>query len=92
MAYKETKKFSEATVWDVKKHALTGVIIQMRYEIEGTKHTTDVTHDFLIPFCDMRHIGGRFHKIMDELSKEWHDTKEEISGRCALPSQDKIHE
>lgn len=81
MAHKEVKKFSNAVVSRVERHALTGVIIEFWYEVEGSKHTTAVTHEIMIPFCDMRFVGGQFHIVMAELSKEWHDAKREISGK-----------
>jgi hypothetical protein len=80
MAHRDATKSHEASVWKVTRRGLDGITIQFVYEIEGPKHTTFVTHEIKINYCSMRFLGVEFHKIMDELSEDWHKVKSEISG------------
>ncbi len=81
MAYKDTSKHSEASVWEVKRRGVKGITLVLYYEVSGPKHQTGVRHTFELSFCDMRQMGRQFHVIMDQLSKEWHEAKDAISGK-----------
>ena len=80
MAYKRVRRTIPATVWAVKRRGTAGVSIDISHTAIGPKHTTHYVDTLNLDFCDMQRMGGKFHKIMDELQDEWKHTKEVISG------------
>ena len=81
MAHKRIEKTIEADVWKVLRRGTDGITIQISYANQGSKHYTHHIDNIELSFCAMRRLGSSFHKIMDELSQEWHSTKDAISGK-----------
>jgi hypothetical protein len=80
MAHKRIERTIKASVFDISRRGTDGITIKISHAHQGSKHYTHHVDNFQLSFCDMKLMGFRFHKIMDELSKEWHSTKEAISG------------
>ncbi len=80
MSYKRSEKTVDASVWEISGRGTDGIRLQIAYTVDGSKHTTNCIRNFNLSFCDMRRMGKEFHVIMDQLSKEWHETKRVISG------------
>ena len=79
--YKNTKRTSKGSSIRIELRDYSGIDVRICYVIDGTKHNTFVDHTFQFNFCDLKQIGRNVHKIMDELSDEWHITKNILKGK-----------
>lgn len=81
MATKRIEKVVDADVWSIRRRGTDGIVLQIVYTSEGSKHYTTTILNVNLSFCAMERIGKQFHIIMDELLAQWHETKDAISGK-----------
>lgn len=81
MATKRIEKCADARLWAIERRGTDGIMLQIVYTTEGSKHDTTHILNANLSFCDMERMGKQFHVIMDELSTQWHATKKAISGK-----------
>ena len=81
MSHKRSEKTIDAHVWEIERRGTDGIRLTIVYNVDGNKHTTNCVRNFNLSFCDMERMGVKFHVIMDQLTRQWHETKKAISGK-----------
>ena len=78
-AYHKIKN-SHAHLVSIRLVGTQAISFEFRYHQEGSKHITFTTHHIEVSLCDMKKIGKRFHEILADLARQWHQLKDAISG------------
>ena len=80
MNYRNVEKRHHAVIGNVRLKGYEALLVDVHYDIEGSKHQTAVQHTMEISFCEMRYLSVEMHRCMDELLEKWKAAKESMRG------------